>query len=384
MCYVAPLMPTPFIWIDTSEDLHDAMERMRKADAIALDSEFVWEKTYYAQLGLVQVGLADGTCFLIDAVALGDLSPFGAILADAGIVKILHDAPQDLMILRRATGVLTRTVFDTRLAAGFAGFASTLSLGNLLADLLDVHLAKAYTRADWLARPLAAGVLDYAADDVRYLPAVATRLRERARANGVEAWLNEELAGLDAPDITAEPDPGDAGQRIRTRQPLPPRAQAVLHELAAWREERARRADLPRRWLMEDRMLIEMAVQMPQTLDELSGVPGLPAKAVQHRGDELLAAIARGLARPEGECPVAEPAPRRDGAFQKEVDALLDPIRVRSAQLGIDPALVCSRKDLAALVQAGAEAHPNDHKLLRGWRAELLRTAGISLSGRQE
>lgn len=370
-------MPTPFIWIDTPEDLHDAVERMRKADAIALDTEFVWEKTYYAQLGLVQVGLTDGTCFLIDAVALGNLSAFGTILADAGIVKILHDAPQDLMILRRATGVPTRTVFDTRLAAGFADFTSTLSLGNLLAEVLDVHLAKAHTRADWLARPLAAGVLDYAADDVRYLPAVASQLRERAWTNGVEAWLNEELAGLDAPDVTAQPAPGEAGQRVRTRQPLPPRALAIVNELAAWREERARQADLPRRWVMEDRMLIEMAVQMPQTLDELSGVTGLSAKAVQHRGDELLAAIARGLARPEEECPVVEPAPRRDGAFQKKVDALLAQIRTHSTQLGIDPALVCSRKDLAALVQAGAEAHPQDHKLLRGWRAEFLQRAGI-------
>lgn len=383
VCYVAPLMPTPFTWIDTPDDLNDAVERMRQADAIALDTEFVWKKTYYAQLGLVQVGFVDGTCYLIDAVALGDLSPLGTILADAGIIKILHDAPQDLMILRRATGALTRTVFDTRRAAGFAGFASTISLGHLLADLLDVHLAKAHTRADWLARPLAAGVLEYAADDVHYLPTVAARLRERAHANGVEAWLNEELAGLDAPAITAEPDPGEAGQRLRTRQPLPPRAQAVLNELAAWRENRARLADLPRRWLMKDNVLIAMALQMPQTMDELTGVNGMPAKTVQHRGDELLAAIARGLAQPEADGPVAAPALRRDGALRKEVDALLELIRTHATQLGIDPALVCSRNELAALVQAGADAQPQDHKLLHGWRSEFLRTAGIPVAGRQ-
>ena len=101
-------MTTPFEWIESPEDLRGAVEQMRKVDAVALDTEFVWEKTYYAQLGLVQAGLADGTCFLIDAVALGDLSPLGTILTATGIVKILHDAPQDLMILRRATGVLTR------------------------------------------------------------------------------------------------------------------------------------------------------------------------------------------------------------------------------------------------------------------------------------
>ena len=376
-------MTTPFEWIETPEDLRGAVEQMRKVDAVALDTEFVWEKTYYAQLGLVQAGLADGTCFLIDAVALGDLSPLGTILTDTGIVKILHDAPQDLMILRRATGVLTRTIFDTRLAAGFAGFASTLSLENLLADLLDIHLAKAHTRADWVARPLAAAVLDYAADDVLYLPEVAVRLRERARAAGVEAWLNEELAGLDAPEITAEPSPADAWQRIRTRQPLPPRALAVLREVAAWREERASQADLPRRWLMEDRVLIAMALQMPQSLDELSGIAELSAKMVQHRGAQLLAAVARGLAVPESQCLVAEPAPRRDGAFQKTVDDVLKAIQTNATAKGIDPALVSSRKDLAALIQAGANAQPNDHKLLRGWRAKFLHSAGISLPDQQ-
>ena len=114
-------MSTPFEMIGTVEDLHRAVERMSGESAVALDTEFVWEKTYYAQLGLVQAALADGTCFLFDAVALPDLAPLGEILAAPRIVKILHDAPQDLMILRRATGAVAQNIFDTRLAAGFAG-----------------------------------------------------------------------------------------------------------------------------------------------------------------------------------------------------------------------------------------------------------------------
>ncbi len=371
-------MNTPFEMVATPDDLRRAVARMRGEPAVALDTEFVWEKTYYAQLGLVQAGLGDGTCFLIDAVALPDLSPLAEVLADAKIVKILHDAPQDLMILRRATGAVARNVFDTRLAAGFAGLASTLSLGNLLSEVLGVQLAKAHTRADWTARPLAPEVLEYAADDVVHLPEVAARLRERARTAGVEAWMDEELAKLDKPEVTEEPRPGEAWRRIRVMPPLAPRGLAVLRELAAWREDKARRADLPRRWLMEDRDLAAIAAQTPCTVEELERTPKLNPQVVKRRGDELLAAVARGLSVPEGDCPVAAPVARRDAAFQQSVDGVLVTIQARAAQIGIDPALVSSRKDLAALLQAG-ESGAADHPLRRGWRADFLRAGAIQL-----
>ena len=185
-------MTTAFEMISAPAALRTLVDRLQEEAVLAFDTEFTWERTYYARLGLVQIAAADGRCVLVDPLAAGDLAPLGELLANARIVKILHDAPQDLMILRRATGVAARNVFDTRLAAGFAGLASTLSLANLLAETVDVHLAKAHTRADWLARPLAPEELDYAADDVRYLPEVAARLRARARTAGVEAWLDEE------------------------------------------------------------------------------------------------------------------------------------------------------------------------------------------------
>lgn len=372
-------MSTPFEMISTVEELHRAVARMRKASALALDTEFVWEKTYYAQLGLVQAGLDDGTCFLIDAVALPDLSPLGEILADTKIVKILHDAPQDLMILRRATGTVAQTIFDTRLAAGFAGLPSTLSLGRLLEEVMGIHLAKAHTRADWRARPLAPEVLDYAADDVLHLPELAARLRKRARASGTEAWLDEELASLDAPDVTEDKSPLETWRRIRLIPPPPPRVLAVLRELAAWREEQARRADLPRRWLMEDRVLADTALQMPRSKEDLARVSGLSPKTLQHRGDDLLAAVARGLECPDEDLPVPEPPARRDAPFRQAVDSALKAIQTHAAGMGLDPALVCSRRDLAACLQAGPVPAASD-SLRRGWRAAFIQQAAISLS----
>ena len=360
-------MTTAFEMISAPAALRTLVDRLQEEAVLAFDTEFTWERTYYARLGLVQIATADGRCFLVDPLAAGDLAPLGELLANARIVKILHDAPQDLMILRRATGAAARNVFDTRLAAGFAGLASTLSLGNLLAETLDVHLAKAHTRADWLARPLAPEELDYAADDVRYLPEVAERLRARARTAGVEAWLDEDLAALDDPALTADKPVTDAYLRIRAAANLAPRPLAALRELAAWRETAARAADLPRRWLLEDGELVAIAAALPRTPDGLK----LKPPAVARWGAELLAAVRRAQEMPEADLPPPIFQPRRDAAFRKELDRALAEIQARAAARGVDSALVCSRNDLAMLLQEGAAARPEDHALLRGWRAEL-------------
>ena len=360
-------MTTAFQMIATSTDLRSLVDRLREEAGLAFDTEFTWERTYYARLGLVQIASADGRCFLIDPLGTGDLAPLGELLANARIVKILHDAPQDLMILRRATGATARNVFDTRLAAGFAGLASTLSLGNLLAETLDVHLAKAHTRADWLARPLAPEELDYAADDVHYLPEVAAQLRARARAAGVEAWLDEDLAALDEPELTDDKPVAEAYLRIRAAANLASRPRAALRELAAWREQAARTADLPRRWLLEDGELVAIAAALPQTPDGLK----LKPPATQRWGADLLAAVRRAQELPESELPPPVFQPPREAAFRKALDAALAEIQTRAAARKIDPALVCSRNDLARLLWEGAAARPADHALLRGWRAEL-------------
>ena len=361
-------MTTTYQMIETAEGLRGAAGRLRGEACAALDTEFVWDRTYYARLGLVQIGLADGTCFLVDAVAVPDLSPLGEVLEDGRIVKILHDAPQDLMILRRATGAAARNVFDTRLAAGFAGLASTLSLANLLAELLGVHLAKAHTRADWIARPLAPEVLDYAVEDVLYLPRAAELLRGRARAGGVEAWLDEDLGGLDGSELGGEDDFGGAYLRIRAAANLTRRQLAVLREVAAWRERTARAEDRPRRWLVEDGAMVAMAAAPPRGLGDLR----LDAETVQRYGEGLLEAVGRGLALPDAECPAPVFQPSRDPGRRREVDEGLAVVQARAAARGIDPALVCSRGELARLLEEGEGARAEEHRLMRGWRAELM------------
>jgi len=179
--------------INSMDKLNDLVEKARSTDAVAIDTEFVWTRTYLPQLGLIQLALSDEDCYLIDPLAIDDLSAFGKLLADQRVIKIFHDAPQDLAILHAATGHIPKNIFDTRLAAGFAGLPATFSLGNLIRNLLDISLAKTETRTNWLRRPLDKKQVNYALDDVRYLRAARVILVNRIIGPEIKSWLQEEL-----------------------------------------------------------------------------------------------------------------------------------------------------------------------------------------------
>ncbi len=365
-------MSKPFHMIDSQKALREVVARLGDEPCMALDTEFVWDRTYYARLGLIQVGLASGVSYLVDPVAIVDLSPLGEILSDSRITKILHDAPQDLMHLKRATGASATAVFDTRVAAGFAGLSSVLSLANLVSELLDVHLPKEHTRVNWMARPLRPEYLDYAVDDVLHLPEVAEIIRQRVRAGGTEAWLTEELATLSAPGRYDERPINEAYLRIRAAASLRPRSLAALRELAAWREERARRTDKPRRWLMEDAELVSVAAELPQNGDALCRCKKLQGRSAQRYEKDLLDAVERGLAVPEKARPSPVFRPSRDQKQRSQVDTALEQIVPRAQSRQIDPQIVCSKGDLAMVLQGGDPKGNADHPLLCGWRAELL------------
>jgi len=148
--------------ISSEKEFITLIDRALNTDRVALDTEFVWERTYYPRLGLIQLALSDEDCFLIDPLAIKDLTPLGKLLNDAKVVKILHDAPQDLTILSRVTGAVPQNIFDTRISAGFSGLSSTISLADLISVLLDINLAKTETRTNWLKRPLDPSQIDYA------------------------------------------------------------------------------------------------------------------------------------------------------------------------------------------------------------------------------
>lgn len=341
--------------------------------AVAVDTEFFWERTFYPLLGLVQLATADG-CWLIDTVALGDLRPLGPVLASPEVLKVLHDAPQDLGILARAADASPRAVFDTRLAAGFAGLPSTCSLQVLLRETLGIELAKAETRSDWLRRPLSPNQLRYAAEDVLYLLRARDVLLARCADDAVRGWLAEDLARLDAPALYRDRDPYLAFLRVKGSSRLGARPLAVLRELAAWRENEARTRDWPRAHVLPDALLTELAQRAPADAEACRAVSAFPRNMPDEVVTRILDAVRAGLVVPDDGCPQPtpdDPAQRR--TIKAASDRLLTHLAAACAPHRIDPALVASRADADAYVRSFPRL-PSDHPLASGWRAALAAT----------
>ena len=358
--------------IDTPAALESLVRRARRAEQVALDTEFVWERTYYPKMGVVQVGLGEEECFLVDAVAIPDLSPLGQLIGDPAVVKILHDSQQDLTLLRRITGASPRTIFDTSRAAGFAGLSSTLSLDNLLHQVVGVCLDKSETRTDWLRRPLSEQQIAYAMDDVRYLPALRQVLLSRAQENATEEWLQEELAGCDDPTLYAEKDPRQQFRRLKGIGALSSHELAALRKLTAWREEEARRRDRPRGHIVTDKALVCLAQRQPHSVAGLKAIKALSENQVRRHGAAILAAIATGLASQRAKWPQPPKSPPNKRQLKPQLKRAITHLREKSAHRRIDPALVASRAEIELLVCEGVNALPERHRLLRGWRREFV------------
>lgn len=356
--------------IQTPAALAAFIKRASQAECIALDTEFVWERSFYPALGLVQAALSEKEVFLIDAPAVGDLSPLGSLLSDPRIVKILHDAQQDLTILRRATGAFPRNIFDTRLAAGFVGMSSTISLEELLRELLGIRLPKTETRTDWLRRPLSERQIAYAMDDVRHLP----RLRREilARAGPRTAWIMEESAVYDDPALYREPDPREQYRRIKGAGKLPPSKRAVLRELAAWREREAQTQDSPRLWIISDEILMNLAKHVPRTAQDLRRIKGLSDAESEAYGSAVIRVIRSALDLPREEWPREETRVIEDNGASARIDLVQAFVKGKCLAEGIDPALIASRAEIAALVLEGKDPDPRRHRLLRGWRSAFI------------
>ena len=354
--------------IDSQTELAALVDRAARQPLVALDTELVWERTYYPHLGIVQLALSDSDIHLIDATAV-DLAALGPLLAEAGVTKILHDAVQDLAILKRAGGVSPAGIFDTRVAAGFAGLSSTISLRDLLVELVEVDLHKTETRTDWLRRPLTETQIGYALDDVRYLHAAHRELLRRAQERGVEGWMCEDMSALDDESLYEERDPRLQFERIKGRGRLTRRELGILRELTAWRECEARAVNRPRGWVVPDRMLLVLAQCKPDSIEDLQRFRD---RRLRRYGKAVIGAVRAGLEVSEEELPSGHPRSRYEKTFASRSKAAIELLERRSRGQGIDHALVATRSEVRALVRDGEQATAERHALLRGWRNRFL------------
>ena len=356
--------------INTPDALKTLVNRALDAPCVGIDTEFVWEQTYYPRLGIVQVGFAKNDCHLIDTVTLSDLSPLGALIADRHTVKILHDAQQDLWILRRITDTVPRNIFDTRCAAGFVGLSSTLSLGNLLRLCLNIQLPKTETRTNWLRRPLSDKQRAYALDDVRFLPALREHILIDIHRRGRENWLAEELRQYDIAKLYDDRAPEEQYTRVKGTGRLSRRDMAIVRELATWREKEAQQVDRPRAWIMSDDAIVQIARRKPQSIQSLKRLRGIARTTINQHSNSLLNAVQRGLAIDEKNCPPISPPERPNPFDDARLDLAMAFLRGQCLSEEIDIAMVASRSEIKEFISPKRNAP--DNPLHTGWRREFL------------
>ncbi|TCK18201.1 ribonuclease D [Thiogranum longum] len=350
-------------YIDTPEALREFCTALKGCEWLALDTEFIREKTYYPKLCLVQVGVP-GRCACIDPLALESLEPLYDLMFDTSITKVLHACSQDQEIFANLAGKVPTPIFDTQLASPLLGFAEQIGYGNFIKEVLGVSLEKAHARADWSRRPLSGGQLEYAADDVRYLAEAYPLVRARLAEQGRLAWLDAEFSPYEQLE-RYQIDPPDAWKRIRGLEKLRPRALSVVQQLATWREQTAQEKDLPRNWVIKDEILIDIARLAPQKVDELSTIRGMPPKSVSRYGQQLIEQVA--LAADQPLQPLEARGRRERASAQEEAltDVLHAQLRLLADKHGINSTLIAGRKNLLALIRD--EKTP----LLSGWRREI-------------
>jgi ribonuclease D len=362
-------------FIQNEADLDTLVHLARKTDAVALDTEFVWERTYYPQLGLIQIALSDEDCYLIDPIAIKNLQPLGKLLSDRGVIKIFHDAPQDLAILQRATGATPQNIFDTRLAAGFSNLPATLSLVNLIQELLDIKLSKEETRTNWLQRPLSEDQIRYALDDVRYLRAVRVILLTRIIGPKIKSWLQEELNLLNNPASYSGPADNERFHKIKGTSHLDRQGLAVLKNLTTWREGIARKIDRPRGHVVKDSILLEIARQKPLTIIDLKEKTGLSEKATAKYGNTITAIIETTLKQQEATYPSLYHFVRLSKQDKTAMENLNKLISLKCELLGIAPSLlgnVSELKHLVTTINSTKQDEPEQLRQTEGWRKHFL------------
>ncbi len=363
--------------LGSSADVTALVDLARASGRLGIDTEFMGEGRYQTLLCLIQVAVETGEgggdvrIEVLDPLDGGlDLSPLAGVLADPDIEIVMHAGRQDVALLRRVCRTSITNLFDTQLAAGFAGLRAQLGYEALLHELLNVRLQKSASFTRWDARPLSAEQIDYARDDVRHILQATSELQERLRARGRLEWAREECVALAG--STDERDPDTIFARLPRVNSLDPKLRAIARELVVWREETARAQDRPIPSVLSDATLIEVAKRRPSQLSQLEQIRGLNEQTLRRRGRAILEAVASGRSRPP--IPVAGERPAQPDALDAPVIALAEAlVRTRALEGELAYELIAARADLQRIVLAMRDGNPPpDVRTLQGWRRAVV------------
>ena len=351
------------MYISTSDELSAFCERIGKERVIAVDTEFLRERTYYPKLCLVQVGTAS-EIGAIDPILIKDLSPLASIFADERVTKVFHACGQDLEVILDGMGVACTSVFDTQVAAAFLGMRQQVSYASLVEAYAGVRLPKAESLTDWSRRPLDPEQLTYAEDDVRYLPAIYESMIEQLVEKDRLSWVQPEIAEVCDPSHMHR-DPRMAYLRLKRSSSLTRRQLAIAREVCAWREKTAASHDIPRKWVLSDEVVVEVCKRAPRTRDRLRKIRGTDQLAEKDVRD-LLEMVQVGEGVPASECPQQERHSHPSPELESVVDLMIALVRVVSEKSGIAKQLIATRDDLVEFAQDRSKS-----RLASGWRYEL-------------
>lgn len=361
------------LWIDDPALLREQVKRWKDRPALGLDTEFVRERTFFPELGLVQI--ADGeTCSLVDPLALDDLDPLREILVDPGVVKVVHSCSEDMEVLYHELEAFPEPIFDTQTAAALAGHDFSMGYQSLVDRFLGVELEKGATRSDWSRRPLADEQLHYAVQDALHLLPLYERLREELEEEGRLSWVFEETRRLADADRFL-PSPEEAYRKLGRLDHLNRRQLAAAQSLAAWREREARRRDLPRGFVLRDKPLLELSRRLPTDTEKLRAIRDLHPRTVEREGEALLRLVEEARNRRPHRLPDPPARLPRSKEISAVFEELRDAVRDAARRLGVPAPSLASRRQVRKLLRSvHSDDAPTDAPPapFDGWRWTVL------------
>ena len=353
------------MYISTDDQLAEFCTRASAFDAVAVDTEFLRERTYHPRLCLVQVATPDESV-VIDPLAVKNLAPLAELFQDPETVKVFHACSQDMEVLLQALGILPAPIFDTQVAATFLGERLQVSYNGLVQTFCGVNLPKSESLTDWSRRPLTPKQIEYAVDDVRYLIRAYAAMRDRLEELGRLSWVIDEIKPL-GDRSHYEVDKREVYKRVKRVTSCTRRQLAIARELAAWRENRAERHNIPRKWVMSDEVLLALTKRAPRDVNDFRSIRGTEQLS-ENDVAAALVAIERGARCPADKLPPANHARKAPSSDMESVtDLMYALVRLVAESSGVATAMIASRDDLADYIE-----HPERSRLREGWRFELL------------
>ncbi len=354
------------MYIASQHDLEEFVARAKSSSVLAIDTEFLREKTYYPKLCLIQMA-TDDESVIIDPFAVEDLKVLAELFADERIVKIFHAGYQDLEIILYEVGTLPKPIFDTQVAAALLGQTQQIGYASLVHSVCGVKLKKVDSFTDWSARPLSDSQLKYAEADVRYLPKMYRRMVEELEAKGRLSWLEADFAEMSNPE-TYLVDEQNRFRKLKHIMQLSRRQMAAAREMTAWREIEARKRNVPRKWILTDEQIVEACKREPRTIDDLFMVRGFRERVTTRDARELIALVVAALdSSPEAWPEITQPN-RAEPNVDAQVDLLMSIVRLRAKQNDIAVPTLANHSDLVAI----ARGHYEGVDIMKGWRRDIV------------